>query len=673
MQDLEALAEEQLRLARGTERREAARSPLTLPTFDGDSAGWRTYVRKIKSYFLVNQTPVGHQALFFLHGLDTRTYERVCDLCEPSEPEGKTFNELVDLIEKFFQPTPNKFSERIAFQKATQAVGESVQEFGARLNRLTRHCKFPADWLADALCTQFIAGLQSEELRMLLLSKSDITYQSALDLAGVFELNKKAASTVHWKERGDVMLAEASSGKTPTTPKEEAKIPEGKVKNPKCEHCGRRTHSGTVCPVRDAICYKCREKGHIAPICKKKKNKVRALGSGIDSRRLEEHSDSYSSDEIGMLGPRLVENAWQAVNSSTGCKEKLTYEVCLDGTIEEVFIIDTGATISLISFKRFRELFRNRKLDRADTTVVSYTGEPIKLVGRVTVAVKCGTESMRLPLYVVEGNYASILGMEWIRKLRIDWSSLLTQSPGTKSQISHGNRCNSIATGLEQLKRKYRGVFEPGVGKVKGVQIRIQLKEGAKPIFKKARPVPFSLLPKVSMELDRLESEGIIEKVDRSEWATPLVVVPKKNGALRLCADYKVTLNKQIVVDSHCMPNVDDCIAQLGQNRFFSKLDIVQAYTHIEVRPEDRDLLTINTPRGLYRYCRLPFGIASAPAHWQRTIDQILKDVPNKVIFYDDIAVGTQSVEEHFRVLEKIFSKLQENNIRVNLEKIRVL
>ncbi len=142
--------------------------------------------------------------------------------------------------------------------------------------------------------------------------------------------------------------------------------------------------------------------------------------------------------------------------------------------------------------------------------------------------------------YVSLGNYTNIMGLEWLRALRVDGNCLLENNSefvnGLKTREEH----------FEELKRKYQYIFEPGVGIVKCVQVRVKLREGSVPTFNKARPVPYLLLPKVGIELDRLERKGIIEKVERAEYATPLVVVPKPNGSLRLCADYKETLNKQV-------------------------------------------------------------------------------------------------------------------------------
>ena len=110
---------------------------------------------------------------------------------------------------------------------------------------------------------------------------------------------------------------------------------------------------------------------------------------------------------------------------------------------------------------------------------------------------------------------------------------------------------------LGQLMANYTKIFQEGVGKITGITIRILVKEGSRPVFRRARPVAFAMLPRINAELERLENEGIITKVIHSDYATRIVTVVKKNGSLRICGDFKVTLNLQLVVDEHPIPNIE--------------------------------------------------------------------------------------------------------------------
>ena len=109
-------------------------------------------------------------------------------------------------------------------------------------------------------------------------------------------------------------------------------------------------------------------------------------------------------------------------------------------------------------------------------------------------------------------------------------------------------------------------------------EARLQVKEGAKPKFCKARPVPFALNGAIDRELDRLKADGILEKVTCSEWTAPVVPVPKTEGQLRLCGDYKVTINPVLEVDQYPLPKPDNIFATLATGKFFTKIDLTHAY-----------------------------------------------------------------------------------------------
>ena len=125
-------------------------------------------------------------------------------------------------------------------------------------------------------------------------------------------------------------------------------------------------------------------------------------------------------------------------------------------------------------------------------------------------------------------------------------------------------------------------------------------------------------------ELARLEADGIIQLVQFSWWAAPIVLVIKQDGSIRICGDYKVTVNLAAKTDSYPIPRIEDLFASLSGGKNFSKVDLVSAYQQIVLDEESREYTTINTPKGLYQYTRLPFGVESAPAIFQRTFYKVL-------------------------------------------------
>ncbi|UYV61908.1 K02A2.6-like [Cordylochernes scorpioides] len=241
----------------------------------------------------------------------------------------------------------------------------------------------------------------------------------------------------------------------------------------------------------------------------------------------------------------------------------------------------------------------------------------------------------------------------------------------------------------------YKRVFENKDLPIQGIKGSISLRPNAKPKFFKFRPVPFSIKEKIDKELDRLEKSQIIEKVNASDWSTPLVTVIKSNGELRLCGDFKNTLNNciedfyfyayeafsqfrasgvtewrlEIEDEKYPLPTIETMLGNLGGNKIFTKLDLSSAYHQIEMDEASKNLLVVSTHRGLYRYNRLPFGISPASAIFQRCMDSLFHDVPNTVIYLDDIFIGSKDEQEHYRILEMIFDKLKELNFTLNKEK----
>ena len=118
-------------------------------------------------------------------------------------------------------------------------------------------------------------------------------------------------------------------------------------------------------------------------------------------------------------------------------------------------------------------------------------------------------------------------------------------------------------------------------------------------------------------ELERLQEKGVIEPVRFSEWAAPVVPVMKGDGSIRICGDYKVTVNQAASIEKYPLPRIDDLLASLSGGKFFSKLDLAHAYLQIPLEETSKRYTTINTQKGLFQYTRLPFGIASAPAIFQ--------------------------------------------------------
>ena len=138
---------------------------------------------------------------------------------------------------------------------------------------------------------------------------------------------------------------------------------------------------------------------------------------------------------------------------------------------------------------------------------------------------------------------------------------------------------------------------------------------------------------------------------------------------MRICGDYKVTVNQAAKLDTYPLPKIDDLLASLGAGKSFSKLDLAHAYQQIPLEEESKQFVVINTHKGLYSYTRLPFGVSSAPSIFQRTIEGILRGIPKVCVYIDDILVTGETEQEHLRTLDQVLTRLQDAGLRLKREK----
>ena len=175
--------------------------------------------------------------------------------------------------------------------------------------------------------------------------------------------------------------------------------------------------------------------------------------------------------------------------------------------------IDTGAAVSLISDKTRRCLFPDAVVQPSHASLRTYSGEVIPVVGQLTVDVLHNTQHASLPLVVVEGEGPTLLGRNWLSRIRLDWKTIGSVGRKTLSTVLENNR----------------GVFEEGLGTLQGYEAQISVDPDVPPRFCKARSVPYALRTRIEQELERLQQQGIIEPVHFADWAAPIVPVVKKD------------------------------------------------------------------------------------------------------------------------------------------------
>ena len=170
--------------------------------------------------------------------------------------------------------------------------------------------------------------------------------------------------------------------------------------------------------------------------------------------------------------------------------------------------------------------------------------------------------------------------------------------------------------------------FFKGLGKLKNKQIKLHVKKDVKPVVQKARCIPFSLRQKVEKKIKELEALDIIERADGpTSFVSPIIVVPKPNGDVRLCVDMRQA-NEAIQRKRFPIPTVEETLIEMNFSKVFSKLDLNMGFHQIELDEASRPITTFTTHAGLFSYKRLMFEVSSAPEIYHYTIQQVLKDCP---------------------------------------------
>ncbi len=166
-----------------------------------------------------------------------------------------------------------------------------------------------------------------------------------------------------------------------------------------------------------------------------------------------------------------------------------------------------------------------------------------------------------------------------------------------------------------------------------------------------------------------MEQTGVISKLEEpAEWCAGMVVVPKADGRVSICVDL-TKLNENVRRERYQVPSVEETLAQISGAKIFSKLDANSGFWQIPLSKKSARLTTFITPFGRYYFNRLPFGITSAPEHFQRRMESILEGVEEVRCHIDDILVYGKNQEEHDAHMRVALSRLRGANITLNKEK----
>lgn len=603
-----------------------------LCAFNVNAGKWQIYEEQMQFFFMANGLEDEEtKKAIFLSSCGTDTYTLLKSIATPEDITDKkfTFDKAISLLRKHFCPEPNLIIQRFQFYRRDQHEGETIPDYLAALRKLSQNCNFKA--LDEMLRDRLVCGMRDVNLQKKLLANEGLTLHTA----------EKEAIANEEAQKSVTALKECTSV-TNINRMANHKEKKGKEHIQKCFRC-HGGHAADSCRFKETECFFCKKRGHIERACITKTKKERP-----QSQRRQ-----YRRSNMNQVTADSGENEEYILSVSCEHVSSIKKQVRINNqTI--VMEIDSGASHSIISQKTFNEKFRNVQMEKSPVQLRTWGSEKkLHICGEMVVHVSTEQFSGQLKLLVVSGDGPSLIGRNWFQDLGI---SVLSS-------------CNKIEEDIPLEISQYRGVFEGTLGDYKGEKVKLTLSDVSKPKFYRCRSVPFALKTKVEEALKQMEDDHVIRAVKFSEWATPIVPVVKPDGSIRICGDYKCTVNQFLCNETYPLPTNTEVFATLANCKWFSRLDLDRAYTQVKVDDESAKVLTLNTHKGLFEVTRLPFGISTAPSIFQRLMEGILGSIPGVVVYLDDILIGGSTVEEMWRRVKDTLQSIQDAGLKLKKSK----
>eukprot|EP00118_Oscarella_pearsei_P023104 m.272463 g.272463 ORF g.272463 m.272463 type:complete len:1311 (+) comp40563_c0_seq3:40-3972(+) len=601
---------------------------------------WRKRWERYRVATKLNNKGEDIQVSTFIYSMGEKA-EEILSSFQLGEDGEKVYTTIMQKFDGYFVKKHNVTYERARFNRRRQLEGETVDEFLTALHSLAEHCQFERQY-DDFVRDIFVIGLKDESLTEVLLQDAELTLEKAMTSARAREAARKHKRDLKLLGKGEeAQLKEVSfvrKGKKKGHFKKREKKhekPESRSQEQVCGRCGHSpAHARGDCPARDAKCNRCKKIGHYADVCRTK------MVSEVDT--VPRHAEI----EQPVQQPREEEKDSFFLGAVDGPSSEVWLIALSVDSHPLEFKIDTGADVTVIPYQFYQEHIK-KELTPTDQVLRGPSQHRLSAAGTFEALIAKDSTVIQETVYVVKNLRLPLLGRPAIEKLGIL------------------RRVDSLENDCAEIQEKYPRLFT-GLGKLKE-EYKIAMKDDAIPFaLSTSRRVPIPLMPKVKAELERMERLKVITKVDEpTDWCSGMVLHPKPNGSLRICVDL-TELNKWVKRERHILPSVEDSLAQLKDARVFSKLDANSGFWQIPLAEESVKLTTFITPYGRYCFNRLPFGITSAPEHFQKRMSRILEGLPGVICMMDDVMIFAATDQEHNDRLHKVLKRLEEAGLTLN-------
>ena len=678
-------------------------SVQAVPKFDQyvkSKEKWDQYVERLEQHFIlhkVDDDEVKRACLLASVGPDV--YQLIKNLFVGEKVTEKSFAEICNCLQLHYQEEVNKYAARYYFNERGLKNDQTYADWVAELRGLAGDCDFicknPAckgSYAEQMIIDVIIRRTPHPEIRRQCLQDPKLTLDSLVQKAQSYLQTCKTVEVVqgnnslnnsNYQSSSEVACEINSEYKDSSeiaykmSPQYKTVVRKQNVRNHNnwqatkqhqkyrgCPGCFVY-HEKVDCPAKNQICRKCNGKNHFASVCQSKpKTKTNCV---IDD------SNFVSDNEVNHV------SSVEHVNTVERKKNQIFIPLVVNGRHVN-FQWDTGATCSMVGLEGY-EAIGSPPTFPTTCSLRTYSGQKLSVKGKCFVEVKAaGQSAQKLPILILnQRKCANLLGLPWADAIGLtDFGLSALNVTGTVISQMDANVETTLSAlqvsddtkmqKLQIIQQKHPTVFQSGLGHCVKTKAHVQLKPDATPVFCKARPIPFAQKQALREELQRLEDQGVLEKTAYSEWAVPIVLVSKPNGKVRICGDF-VEVNRRSHTKQYPIPHIDDLCAKMNGGKFFTTLDLSDAYLQVELDDSSKEICVINTPYGMYKYNRMPFGISSAPAVFQQVMDQMTSALPGVAAFLDDIIIMGRNEEEHWLNVEKVIAALSSFGFRIRPEK----
>ncbi|GBM66735.1 Uncharacterized protein K02A2.6 [Araneus ventricosus] len=556
--------------------------------------------------------------IILLNSIGASNYNILAALIAPKVPNELPYDDLLKVLENHLAPKRSCLASQHCFLSTYQKQDSSISDYVADLRRDIAECEFTVACecnknvsVADIfLRAQFIRGIKDSWIKEQILqseltdfneivdkaidaletSKIDCRELSKSNTTGLEDINK---ITKRNRESKNVKISLRNQN---TNQKDLSSNYRRKTKKPfldfeklginnLCLCCGNNSHLSRECRSNPNLlkCRECKSTGHVQNVCiKTLLNANRSNSPKLATNYAKTYQDIGVNAIVDIYDNRTSESAADAMKYFISVKIENRYQKFED---------DTGACYMLIPHNQFKRLGIKKQLEPTGIAFRSYTEDVFLPLGKVRVKVEHKGHVSFPDLYIVADGFDPLLGRVWVRHLKINLNEI---DQNTDNDIQ--NEISSIQN-ITDIGKHFPEVFEQKVGCAPNFTIKLKLRDGAEPSYTPKRNVPYALREKVDKELDSLEAAGIMSKSITSDWRSPLVVIPKGDGAVRLCVDYKAGVNDILMNVNYPIKKIDEVLNSLRDSKYFCKLDLFKAYLHLQTDEESSIIQTISTHR----------------------------------------------------------------------------